>query len=29
MSTVTELEVPRVFQEVKAPRFRDKDTGWR
>ena len=27
-SPVTGLEWPRVFQEVKVPRFRDNGTGW-
>jgi hypothetical protein len=28
VSTVTGLEWPRGFQEVKVPRFSDNDTGW-
>jgi hypothetical protein len=28
ISPVTDLEWPREFQEVKAPRFRDNGTGW-
>jgi len=27
-SPVTGLEWPRVFQEVKVPRFHDNGTGW-
>jgi hypothetical protein len=27
-STVTALEWPREFQEVKVPRFHDNATGW-
>jgi len=27
-STVTGLEWPRGFQEVKVPRFHDNGTGW-
>jgi len=27
-SPITGLDRPRVFQEVKAPRFRDNGTGW-
>ena len=27
-SPVTGLEWPRVFQEVKVPRFHDSGTGW-
>jgi hypothetical protein len=28
VSTVTGLEWPRRFQEVKVPRFHDNSTGW-
>jgi hypothetical protein len=28
VSTVTGLEWPRGFQEVKVPRFHDNGTGW-
>jgi hypothetical protein len=28
VSAVTGLEWPRVFQEVKVPRFHDNGTGW-
>jgi hypothetical protein len=28
VSTVTGLEWPRGFQEVKVPRFHDNSTGW-
>jgi len=28
ISAVTGLEWPRVFQEVKVPRFHDNGTGW-
>jgi hypothetical protein len=28
VSTVTGQEWPRVFQEVKVPRFHDNGTGW-
>jgi hypothetical protein len=27
-SPITGLEWPRVFQEIKVPRFKDKGTGW-
>jgi hypothetical protein len=28
VSTITSLEWPRGFQEVKVPRFHDNSTGW-
>jgi hypothetical protein len=28
VSTVTGLQWPRGFQEVKVPRFHDNNTGW-
>jgi len=28
ISPITGLEWPRVFQEIKAPRFHDNSTGW-